>query len=414
MRVFQPAAIDQKFVAMAALGQCDLELPYAVTKAEHPEGLLVPVREIRRQRNHACRRSGDLENNLFPLASLSPRVGSRRGRFAGLHRRSLRKSSFHIRIGKITSSVGKTEIGATSVKKIYNCSRSFTNWLRHLLMQNQCQPALLLHHGVLKGFLIPRPRCSLEHPALCGRSSSSCRILSDTIRNAREKPSRLATFGPKVNLSQNAKRLALFMQIASPYFLNLLRNKGFSHGTIPAKGTGVKIMRSPRQSNHRANPHPAEALRHFANAGIVRNALIIVFVLTLLASWSAISALLRFSDVWQLAVAFPAMLAVVLILVAAEKSRIRNSEALQLKLDRLLSAAEAVHNRVLNLENLSRVDSMQRTNGFSDWSPAMENGHKMEPGPVHLDGTPMRRSETHPDRRNAGAHRITPTGKARS
>lgn len=140
----------------------------------------------------------------------------------------------------------------------------------------------------------------------------------------------------------------------------------------------------------------------------------IISVLIMLAAWSAISALLQFGTAWQLAVIFPTMLAILLILVASEKSKIRNSRTLQSKLDRLIHAAEAIHNRVLDLERLSNGESVRRTNGFSDWSPARENGNGMEPGPVHLDGTPIRHhAETSAhERRHAGAHCITPSGKA--
>lgn len=134
----------------------------------------------------------------------------------------------------------------------------------------------------------------------------------------------------------------------------------------------------------------------------------------MLAAWSAISALLQFGIAWQLAVIFPTMLAILLILVASEKSKIRNSRALQSKLDRLIHAAETIQNRVLDLERLSKGESARRISGFSDWSPARENGNGMEPGPVHLDGTPIRHhAETSAhDCRHAGAHRITPSGKA--
>ncbi len=146
----------------------------------------------------------------------------------------------------------------------------------------------------------------------------------------------------------------------------------------------------------------------------MRNSLFIVSVLIMLAGWSAISALLQFGIAWQLAVIFPTMLAILLILVASEKSKIRNSRALQSKLDRLIHAAETIQNRMLDMEKLSNGQSARGTNGFVDWSPTRENGHGMEPGPVHLDGTPIRHhAETSAlERRNAGAHRITPSGKA--
>ena len=173
----------------------------------------------------------------------------------------------------------------------------------------------------------------------------------------------------------------------------------------------VKIKRLTPQSESR---NRSEAPIIFAGSSIVRNSLFIVSVLIMLAAWSAISGLLQFGIAWQLAVIFPTMLAILLILVASEKSKIRNSNALQSKLDRLIHAAETIQNRMLDMEKPSNGQSARKMNGFADWSPARENGHAVEPGPVRLDGTPIRHhAETAvPERRNAGAHRITPSGKA--
>src|ERR1700722_24377 len=65
MRVFQPLAVDQKLVAMAALRQRNLGLPDAAAEFEHPDGSLVPVRKIRGQRHRGCRGSANLKDDFF-------------------------------------------------------------------------------------------------------------------------------------------------------------------------------------------------------------------------------------------------------------------------------------------------------------------------------------------------------------
>jgi low affinity Fe/Cu permease len=140
-----------------------------------------------------------------------------------------------------------------------------------------------------------------------------------------------------------------------------------------------------------------------------------VLVLTLLIFWSATSALFRLNDAWQLAVILPTMLGLALLIYAIEKSRIHHSQTLQVKLDQLIRAAEYIQNSILDLEKLSKAESLRVGSGFADWSPqAGENGHTATTRLAHANGHRARHHSgtAHLGRNGAGAHRITPTGKA--
>ncbi len=162
-----------------------------------------------------------------------------------------------------------------------------------------------------------------------------------------------------------------------------------------------------------------EESQTMAGAWIMGNSFVIALVLALFAVWFTASGFSWPGNVWQLAVIVPTTLVVLLIIALIEKSRIRNSRALQVKLDQLIRAAESVRSSIADLEKLSKGESHHLGGaGYADWSPQVrengQNGHSAATNGNHADGHHTRhRTETsHPAHHGAGAHRIRPTGKA--
>jgi low affinity Fe/Cu permease len=156
--------------------------------------------------------------------------------------------------------------------------------------------------------------------------------------------------------------------------------------------------------------------QRIVNAWIMGNSFAIALVLALFALWFATSGFSWPGNVWQLAVIVPTTLVVLLLIMLIEKSRIRNSEALQVKLDQLIRAAESVHNSILDLEKLSNGKSIRLggTN-YADWSPQVrEDGNSAPTKGNHADGHHARHrlGKENSVHHGAGAHRIRPTGKA--
>ena len=155
--------------------------------------------------------------------------------------------------------------------------------------------------------------------------------------------------------------------------------------------------------------------QRMASAWIMGNSLAIALVLALFALWFATSGFSWPGNVWQLAVIVPTTLVVLLIITLIEKSRIRNSETLQVKLDQLIHAAEAVQNSIVDLEKISKAVSFRLGSNYADWSPRHEEDGKASASThAHSDGNHARhRSGTgNSVNHGAGAHRIRPTGKA--
>lgn len=201
-------------------------------------------------------------------------------------------------------------------------------------------------------------------------------------------------------------------------FAKLLGSNMFLRGMIPAKEASVKTM-EPTWDGATADLKSLRVARTPANIRMMGNLPVIVLTLVLIAGLSVMSTLFRFGDAWQFAAIFPAMLAVLLTILAVEKLRMRNRAALQAKLDQLIHSAETLHNRILDLEKLALAGSTRLGNGFADWSPQRSedghtNGRAIGLASAVLDGAQARHhSETaHPGRHQAGAHRITPTAKA--
>jgi low affinity Fe/Cu permease len=174
----------------------------------------------------------------------------------------------------------------------------------------------------------------------------------------------------------------------------------------------MKATEQARRLNH-ANGLVRGDSQRMASAWIMGNSFAIALVLALFALWFATSGFSWPGNVWQLAVIVPTTLVVLLIITLIEKSRIRNSEALQVKLDQLIRAAEAVQNSIVDLEKISKAVPFRLGSNYADWSPQdQENGEASNH--AHPDGNHSRHRSGAANSVNhgAGAHRIRPTGKA--
>ena len=146
------------------------------------------------------------------------------------------------------------------------------------------------------------------------------------------------------------------------------------------------------------------------------NSLGIALVLGLFALWFATSELSLPGNVWQLAVIVPTTLVVLMMITLIERSWIRNSEALQEKLDRLIRAAESVQSSIIDLKKLSIGESFHLGGtDLADWSPHVpEVGDSTATNHDHANGHHSRHrlGTANSVHHGAGAHRIRPTGKA--
>ena len=166
---------------------------------------------------------------------------------------------------------------------------------------------------------------------------------------------------------------------------------------------------------NRANGRASGDSQRIASAWIMGNSFAIALVLALFALWFATSGFSWPGSVWQFAVIVPTTLVILLLITLIEKSRIRNSEALQVKLDQLIRAAEAVQNSIVDLEKISKGESCRLGANYTDWSPQHQEDRKASASNhVHPDGNHSRHRSVTGNSVNhgAGAHRIRPTGKA--
>jgi len=119
-----------------------------------------------------------------------------------------------------------------------------------------------------------------------------------------------------------------------PHSCKPLQNNEFVRGMIPARQ--AVVMKAAdyerRRSDSLTGQMPGDSQR-IINAWIIGNSFAIVLVLALFALWFATSGFSWPGNVWQLAVIVPTTLVVLLLIMLIEKSRMRNSEALQVKLD---------------------------------------------------------------------------------
>ncbi len=176
----------------------------------------------------------------------------------------------------------------------------------------------------------------------------------------------------------------------------------------------MKATEHTRHLNH-PDGRVLEDSQKMAGAWIMGNSVTMALVLGLFALWFATSGFSWPGNVWHLAVVVPTTLVILLIIALIEKSRIRNSKALQVKLDQLIRAAEAVQNSLLDLEKISKAESFRPGASYTDWSPQEQEAGKASASTrAHPDGNHARhRSGTvNSVNHGGGAHRIRPTGKA--
>ena len=107
-----------------------------------------------------------------------------------------------------------------------------------------------------------------------------------------------------------------------------------------------------------------ELFRRFAHrtAHVVGTSGAFLAALTVVLTWLATGPIFHYSDTWQLVINTGTTIVTFLMVFLIQNSQNRDSHALHLKLDELISANEKARNRLLALEDLSdaELDNLQR------------------------------------------------------
>ena len=76
----------------------------------------------------------------------------------------------------------------------------------------------------------------------------------------------------------------------------------------------------------------------------------------LVAMWAMTGPLFHFSDTWQLIINTSTTIVTFLMVFLIQNTQNRDSEAIQLKLDKVIRAVEGAHNGLLDIEELTEED----------------------------------------------------------
>src|SRR5687768_5956705 len=85
---------------------------------------------------------------------------------------------------------------------------------------------------------------------------------------------------------------------------------------------------------------------------------------TVLIVWALTGPLVGFSDTWQLVINTSTTIVTFLMVFLIQHSENKNSKALQLKLDELISATEKASNRLIDIEDLDDDELAKLEEGF--------------------------------------------------
>ena len=92
--------------------------------------------------------------------------------------------------------------------------------------------------------------------------------------------------------------------------------------------------------------------------------------------WAASGPIFHFSDTWQLVINTGTTIVTFLMVFLIQNTQNRDSEAMQLKLDELIRAAQGAHNALLELEELSGDDLDRLRNRYEELARRAREEHK--------------------------------------
>ena len=119
------------------------------------------------------------------------------------------------------------------------------------------------------------------------------------------------------------------------------------HGTCSRSSENLGRDESKLCENETEDSRPAEPLRGMRRC-LEKAALV--------AMWAMTGPLFHYSDTWQLIINTSTTIVTFLMVFLIQNTQNRDSEAIQLKLDKVIRAVEGAHNGLLDIEELTEED----------------------------------------------------------